>query len=159
MMFGRVIPLALVFGVTSAGAADPPVPAIFAVPPAGAAVAATRAPIGVRLPTSDRLRGLIAARVLERAEVFAAPSAPPPTGGDPRTVLMEKFVVESTPLRVTDLRPPDPALWHLVKTGNLIRIHGPKVTAEANLRFFTIEPVGTRPREFTRVELQFGFSW
>ena len=161
MRFPRACPFALllVCAAFSQAQGDAPSP-IFAVPPAdsGKDGGATEAHALLRLPTSERLRTLIAAQLLERAEVFPKPDAPTPRS-EPGAVMLEKFVVESRPLRVIELHAPDPRLWHFLKTGNVFRLSVAGLQAEGNMKFFMIEPVGTRLKEYTRAELQFSFAW
>jgi len=127
----RALPivLALLFALQSVRAQRGELPPIFA-PRSNPAPESSHS-VPVKSPISDRVRGLIAQRVLAEAPVFVAPPTPATvdtvaemTAGS--MVLMDKFVVRSSSLRLLDLPRPQPPLVNFLKHGLLYHHMGKK---------------------------------
>ena len=114
---------------------------------------------------SDRVRGLIANRARAESEVFAAPFVPPSVDsvGTPRngeTVVMERFVVKSSSLRLIELPPVDTPFLRFLKTGTLYRHIGRKIETHISLNFLPVHSAGYGGNQSsTRAELRFSFQW
>jgi hypothetical protein len=123
------------------------------------------APIAASSALSDRVRGLIAQRVLADSGVFTLPAAP---SVDPivvgamfgSTVMMNPLVVKSSSLRGIELPRADPPLLNFLKRGTLYHHVGRKITTRISLNFLPVASTGYGGNETgTMAQLRFSFSW
>jgi hypothetical protein len=113
---------------------------------------------------SDRVRGLLADRVLADSGVFSVPIEAAPIGSidatTADTVVMERFVVKSPSLRLIELPPIDTPFLRFIKTGTLYRHVGRKIETHISLNFLPVASDGYGSSQTsTRAELRFSFRW
>ena len=155
--------LVLIMALPAALAQPPSLPPIFE--PRSMPVVATDSSRSTSTFLSDRVRGLISNRVLAESDVFSAPFVPAsvdsvarPTNGE--AVVMERFVVKSSSLRLIELPPVDTPFLRWIKTGILYRHVGRKMETNISLNFLPVQSAGYGSNQSsTRAELRFSFRW